>query len=214
MGADITFTRDHDRVIRSFAFKVLKRAHSAGASSVSMDDIYQELCIAWCRARDAWDAQYGVPFLAFLNRGMHHHINRWVQSQIDNGRCVSLEAPVGGIGEEGTEKHDRIPDENGLAGIEEFELADFKDFVSARLSPRARTFLQLIAEPPQFLRDAVRQGQARASAGRARDINGFAPARVTAAMVFDFMDATNRERVAIYKELRKVIEIAKRLEGQ
>jgi hypothetical protein len=133
---------------------------------------------------------------------MHHHINRWVQDQIDNGQCTSLDIMPGDEpAEDSGGLHEAIEDDAGLSGIEAFERADTRDFVMNRLSPRARLFVDLIDKPPQFLLDAVQHSQARAQSGRGRDIAVFAVGRVTAAMVFDFMGLSKTDRAAVYREL-------------
>lgn len=209
--ATVTFSKDHDRYMRSFAFKVFNRARAAGAASVALEDIYQELCIAWCKARDSWSADYNVPFLAYLSRGMQHHINRWVQEQIGEGRHVSIDGSAREVEGESVGLHSAIPDQSESA-FDAFARIDVREFAMQRLSDRAGLFVSLLADPPKFLVDAVADNRARASYGRdLLQVTTMTPTRVTAAMIFDFMMADHVERRAIYADIQRVSKlIAKR----
>ena len=61
MGA-LAFLPEHDKAIKSFAFKAWRRAQSAGARSLQIEDVQQELYMVWCVARDI---RYRI--LGFLN---------------------------------------------------------------------------------------------------------------------------------------------------
>lgn len=193
------FTPHHDKMIRGFAGKVFRRAAQAGAASLCFEDIYQELCIAWCQARDSWKAEYNVPFGAFLNLGMRQYINRWVQGEIGHGQAASLET-LGREGGADGSLHDILPDTGDL---QDKTLADedVKDYVLDRLTPRARLFIRLLDKPPQFLQDAAKARDAHVAYAREQGVSIFMQNGISAAMVLDFMEAGASERGKIYAEL-------------
>lgn len=197
----VEFSRDHERYMKAFAFKVRNRAFAAGAASVQFEDIYQELCIAWCKARDAFSPEYGVPFIAFLSRGMHLHINRWIQDQITEGQHLTLDQPTTEDGE--GVLHEVVPDKAPTPA--EFAISeDMRQFVYSRLSKRARMFVEFLESPPEFLVEGLKAIRARAEYGRAKGIACIAPKQITASMVFEFMRVDRVERIEIYRELRSV----------
>lgn len=198
----IVFDKAQQNRIGAFARRVHYRMSSAGARGASYLDIFQELCIAWCKARDAWKAEFQVPFEAYAMKGMRMHINRWAQSDIDFSHLTPV-ALDHGVGEDNGELHEVIAIASD-SPAETVQVKDTRDYVLARLSRRARLFIELLDNPPQFLVDTVKAGKAKAESAKARGISVIVPNSVTAAMVFGFMEAKPTERTAIRQELDRM----------
>ncbi|SER28857.1 DNA-directed RNA polymerase specialized sigma subunit, sigma24 family [Faunimonas pinastri] len=203
MQPEITYESSQP-LIRGFARKVLQRVHAAGARGVEFEDIVQELSIAWCLARDAWKAEYNVPFGAFLTRGMKNHINRFLADAIGDSHmtAISLDKNLGEDGE-GASLHSVFPDAAPLpeqSAIERDSLAR----VLRRLSPRARQFVELLENPPPELFAEIQAIKAKSEYARSRGINTYAPNQLTAGLIFDLMGANRVERQAIYHEVRSI----------
>lgn len=198
----IVYDKAQEKRIGAFARRVQYRMSSAGARGASYLDIFQELCIAWCKARDAWKAEFQVPFEAYAMNGMRMHINRWAQQEIGFSHLTPV-ALDHGVTEDAGEMHEVITIADGDPETSAIS-ADARAFVRSRLSGRARLFVDLLDNPPVFLVDAVRAGKAKAEHARARGIHIVAPSCVTSAMVFDFMAAPLTERTTINKELAKI----------
>jgi len=205
MAAQISYQAS-ERLVNSFARRVMRRAQAAGAKSVQLADIVQECWVAWCQARDRYDATTGVPFGAYLMRGMQQHINRWIKEEIGERLMapVALDA-TGGDDEDDNSLHNVIADGGSLPD-EIVELANQKAYVLERLSPLARQFVTLLTDPPKELLEEVQAIQARAEWGRSRGLNTFAPRDVTAPLVFDLMGLNRTDRSKIYRELRLLAE--------
>ena len=200
--SQIAYDKAQEKRIGAFARRVQYRMSSAGARGASYLDIFQELCIAWCKARDAWKAEFQVPFEAYAMNGMRMHINRWAQEEIGFSHLTPV-ALDHGVTEDAGEMHEVITVADGDPETS-FADADVKDYVLSRLTPRARLFVALLDSPPRFLVDAVAAGKAKAKHAKERGIHVVSPNNVTSAMVFDFMAASLTERTAINKELAKI----------
>lgn len=197
----ITFTPEHDKIVRGFAYKAWRRAQAAGANSLQYEDVYGELMIAWCVARDKFDESKGVPFGAYLVNGMRVAVNRFLQSQIEFGKHASLDLDT----ENDQPVHEQIADEHGLAGVEEFERDDAREALMERLTPKTRAFVDLLREPPVFMLHAVKARRARQEFARRNNLPVSSEAdRVTAAMVFDFLELGHAERNQVYSELKRL----------
>lgn len=199
MNDQIAFTPAHQKAIDNFAWKVWRRAQSGGARSLMLADIKQELCIAWCKARDSWKAEFNVPFGAYLVRGMQLHVNRWVQEEITEGHAASLDNET----DEAASLYSAVPD--GVEGQDVLlEAKERKMNMMAKMTPLTRQFVEFLDSPPAFLIEAVKDYQAFKRVAKSLDRDFAAPKGVTAAMVFDFMELYGYERSKIYRELAKL----------
>lgn len=200
--SSVAFTPEHDKVVRRFALKAWRRAQAAGARSLQLEDVKQELMLTWCTARNKWREEYGVPFLAYLQNGMRKAINRWLQSQIDFGHVASIDFEDD---EEGRSAHETLADEQAQTPFEVFERDDERMMVLDWMTPKTRQFVELLMDPPQFLLDGVRALRSRQTFARDQSLPATqVPNRVTAAMVMEFLELSPLERGAIYAELKSV----------
>ncbi len=186
------------RLIHATAWKVMRRLHAAGAASVQYDDVKSELMVAWCLARDHFDPAQGVPFTPYLMRGMYNHINRWIEREINNGRHLSLDFEADG--DEGV-GHMVVSDDS--APIDE-ALAEKQtlDRFMAKLTPRARQFMTLLAEPPAELVEIKIAIAARVRYAKDRGYPRAFSNRVSCLLVFDFMGASASERMSIMRQIK------------
>lgn len=205
--SQIAFDEGQRRYIGAFAARVERRMKSAGAR-IGPGDVFQELCIAWCKARDTWRSDLQVPFKAYLMRGMQIHINRWVDNEIGFSHLTPMSLDNATVGESDAGLHEVITEKDHVTACDAVESKDAREFVLARLSPRARLFVELLDSPPVFMVDAVKAGKIKAAAAKARGLSVITPNSVTASMVFEFMQADPIERRVIYKELAKMAKMS------
>lgn len=191
--------QDWERTVKASAWRYLKRAHAAGAKSVQLEDVQSELSVAWCIARDKFNPDHGVPFGAYLQTGMRNHINRWIDDQI--GEVGFDLDDTGASGEE--DRYSMIPD--GAQGQDDV-LAESQTFKRnmALLSPEARKFVEILADPPLALYEEMTAIQARAEFAKSRGIQTGAPGHITGALVMDLIGAERVDRNRIYAEVKRV----------
>jgi hypothetical protein len=205
---------DSAKAIKAFAFRVEKRLRSAGDHVTTRDDIEQELWIAWCLARDAYNAESGVPFMAYLRNGMRLHINRWVEKHVDRRHdevCgLRLDKTSDAANGETDELYDVIASDEELPDVQ-IERKCQMAFILGKLSPRAQAFVTLLeTQPPELLAE-VRRVEQRVEFARQRGIATHFCYRLTAAMVFDLMGADRAERRKINSELSRLAEKVQRV---
>jgi DNA-directed RNA polymerase specialized sigma24 family protein len=190
---------DWQKVVERSAYRYLKRAHAAGARSVQLADVVSELSLAWVIARDNFDPSLGVPFGAYLQLGMRNHINPWINRQIRHAAALDLDEDHGE--EDGAGLHEVIADGSPL---QDDVLGDAQEFerTLSQLSPQARQFVELLANPPPALYEEMTAIQTRATFANARGIRTGVPSHITGALVLDLMGADRVERNRIYGEVK------------
>lgn len=192
--------------IRAFARRVLRRVHALGAKTATLDDIEQELWVAWCKAVEAYDPKGGASFQTFLYRGMQNHINRYVEQQYErfHEQTVALAldaAPSDDV--EGGSLIDIIPDES-VNFDSELENEDAFQFAIQKLSERARIFVQLLKDQPTELVKEFQKLHIRGEYARKIGVPVITPQRMTAYIIFDFMGASRHERTQILAEVEEL----------
>jgi hypothetical protein len=226
MPADVRLEQ-HDRLLHYFANQVQRRLYGAGARSVQTEDIFQELVVAWCQARDAWKADYNVPFVAFLKRGMMQHINRWVNKELQQVYLAPLSLDETQFEEQPL--HDVIADPRQVA-VDEIVIAqDLREFVHDKmrqpgmgnflrvertpgkfhsgLSPLTLKFIQIYENPPQEIMDMLRGYRARQRFAKVLGVHPSpVPSGVTGTLIMNFLGATHTELTIINKELSALAE--------
>lgn len=198
------------KLLHWFSRRVWRRSIKAGAQ-VPYEDIFAESCIAWCIARDSFDPNRGVEFSAYLIYGAKLHINRWLQRQIDAGyrsqREISLDASVENARHSRTASlgnrpiSDLIADENAVNAERELERRKRLEAFAARLSPRARQYLTLLANPPEEILAISRAIDARNDRARACGYARFAFKNIYSRIIFDLMGAGQVERKRITDQI-------------
>lgn len=197
--------KESAKQIKAFAFKVQRRLQSAGAASHSLEDVEQELWIAWCLACESYDPKFGASFKTYLHRGMQLHINRYVLKNVtrrhDEVIAQSLDAEIGEDG--GSTLQDVIASDDPLP-CEAIERESSFALAMKRMSPRARQFITILKDQPAEILEETRKLEEKAL--YAKSIGHKMPVshRLTASMIFDLMDAGRVERKKITDELERV----------
>jgi hypothetical protein len=216
----------HRKLLLYIAHRVQRRCHAAGAKTVQLDDIFQELTIAWCLARDKWEPEITlkdgskahIPFGAYLMRGMSRHINRWAKYELRQWEMApfELDAEIEGDGTGDGTLHDVLADQTKLGPEEIMIKKDLREYARdpLRWKRKLRThkpltantekFLDLMDDPPARIMAIVQGLQARAAYGRnvLKIPSTFAPRRITGSLVLDIMGVDDRkERAEIYNQI-------------
>jgi DNA-directed RNA polymerase specialized sigma24 family protein len=210
MAAEVRIEQ-HMGLLKKFAGQVTKRLMAMG-STTKYDDVLSECCIAWCMARDSWESERGVPFVAFLVRGMRNHVNQFANKEIfhHNGSHLDLDAPSDGF--EDSEGHEFIADRDAEDPEDTVILADRREKALKRLSPRARQFVELLESPPKCLVEIVSAMAARREFAIERGISSPAtPRRVLPGLIFRFMGASRVEQTRISKEIEDKFNVREAL---
>ena len=194
--------------IRSFAWKVLRRAYAAGARTVQIQDIEQELSLAWVKAAQGFDPERGVLFKTYLMNGMKQHINRWADVEIGASRFAPYSLDKTMIEGEGEEFHEIIADQSE-SPEEICHNVRFRQTLSHMLSEKAELFLRLLEDPPPEVVEVFRALQAKAQFARQRGMSCFVNKTITEAMIFDLMGIGAAERYKIRKEIKRAVEKVK-----
>jgi DNA-directed RNA polymerase specialized sigma24 family protein len=191
--------------IRKFAHRVRRRI--SGGTSAQFEDIIQELSIAWMTAARNWNPEFGVPFLAYLQRGMQQHVNQWANKEFRNSH-LSMDSEVGG-GDEGDVEEGvghRLLADDKPTPAETVEAVQFKARLVSKLTPRARQFLELLENPPAELVAELQALRAKRDYAAERGIRGYIVTRVTAAMIFDLMGLKTHQRTQVTREIEIALE--------
>ncbi|MGV1754795.1 sigma factor [Agrobacterium sp. CG674] len=203
--------KDSEKAISKFSSKVLRRLHQLGARSHSIDDVKQELWIAWCKACESYDPAAGAQFSTYLHLGMQRHINRYIEKNFerfyDGTIALSLDGTetgedMGGVGT----LADVVADPNARQDTEVEQESCFA-YALTRLSPRAKQFITILKEQPKDLIEEVRRLEDKAEYAKERGITFATAHRITTPMVFDFMGASRTERKQIMDEVTQIGEL-------
>jgi DNA-directed RNA polymerase specialized sigma24 family protein len=195
---------EHERLLRSMASKFHRRATAAGAASLQIDDVFQEMCVAWCQARDAYNSNYQVPFTAFLVRGVRNHCNRWINKQITEGQDkLELDADFDNDNETAADRHSVVADESVVSPEEAAVMADHRAVQREILSPLAQKFLEILENPPPAIYRILDAMQAKRAYAQSRGVvPGFTFKQIKAPLVFELMGLDVATREKIKKELQ------------
>lgn len=199
------------RIINGFANRVQRRLASLPQGVMSLDDIKQELWVAWCKAAESFDADRGIPFEPYLRRGMQRHINQIIHTNIEKFPeqtfASSLDKPIGE--DEGGSLSDIVADDKPPA-IEMLEREGAWEEAVAVLTPRARQFITLVRDQPDELLQETLLSDHKEEVARELNVPYSNVRRVTSSMVFDLMGASRGERAKISKEIK---EVGRRIHG-
>ncbi|MBX4911399.1 hypothetical protein HJA82_29235 [Rhizobium bangladeshense] len=203
--------KDSVDLIRRLSWSIARKLHGNGVTSMSHDDVEQELWIVWCRARDTFDPTLGVPFRAYFLKGVEltrREISRKTFKRIGEERAQRLDAPVGG--EDGNDMLvDLMPSNDPLPDAQADETTHLT-WALSKLSARAALFLKLLYEQPPELLEQMRLLKARAEYAKSIGAQNILISQITTSFVFRLMDADRPERTKILAELRKLSEKVQR----
>ena len=201
-----------EKAIKSFSYRVMRRLNAVGDAGRSFDveDVQQELRIAWIKASESFSEEMGVPFQAYLMNGMKLHINRMIEKNIERRHtevfAVSLDKPLGEGNDVKSTVGDIIADDRP-APDSSYEEDQHFEYATRKLKPRAKMFINLLHyQPEELMREVVLMRKKSDYAREELGINNPATNRLATWMVFDFMGASNDERTEIIKEVRSLGE--------
>jgi DNA-directed RNA polymerase specialized sigma subunit len=196
--------------IKAFAHKVLRRVHSLGARTQTLDDVEGELWVAWCLACERFNPEAGCAFSTYLYTGMRRHINRWIEKNFerfhDETVAASLDASYGSEMSEdgsGSTLGEAVADTH-MRQDQEYEQKDCFAYALTRLSDRAKMFLTFLKDHPPELMAQMKDLEAKAKHAKELGVTYAMPNRLTSFMIFDFMGATRVERKQIMDEVAQV----------
>lgn len=198
--------RDSQKDIRSFTFRVGRRIAAAGGPSHLVEDVTQELWLAWCLARDNWCEDGEASFRTYLMNGMRLHINRWADVNLSRRHAelvaLSLDAENGDEGD-GATLHEVLMSEDPTP---DFIITRASSFIYAtdNMSPRTRQFVQLLAEQPEELVRELNCLRAKKKYAAAKGQTMPLANRITCSLVFQLMGADRSERTQILGEIERV----------
>jgi DNA-directed RNA polymerase specialized sigma24 family protein len=205
--------RASERMIKKFGHQVLRRVRALGANGVSLEDVEQELWIAWCVAADKWSPDGGCSFATYLTTGMRRHANRWILDNFErfHDQTTALSLDSGGpMSRAGTDEMDSVlgdivPDQHMQA--EELVIrASVRRAVMADLSLPARQMLNILENPPDEV--MLEFGRLEAKAKWAQEIGAVypRPSRLTRRMVCDLMGLTRTQREQVLAEIEQAVK--------
>lgn len=195
------------RIVNGFANRVQRRLASLPQGVMSLDDIKQELWVAWCKAAESFDESRGVPFEPYLRRGMQRHINQIVHTNIEKFPeqtfASSLDKQIGDG--EGATLSEVVPSDQPSA-LELLEKEGAWEEAVGALTPRARQFITLVRDQPNELLEETLLSDHKETMAREINVPFSNVRRVTTSMVFDLMGASSGERSKISREIKEVGE--------
>lgn len=200
--------RDHRtsaKAITAFAFKVHRRAQQAGDRSHQLEDIKQELWVAWTLAVEAFKPEGGASFSTFLFTGMQRHINRYMKNNVTkrHGEVTALSMDFTFGDDESGSFAEMVPD-NAASPSQNIEEQSSLAYAMRRLSPRAQQFVTILRDQPEELLNEVQRLEDKADYAKSRGISMATAHRLTTIMVFDLMDAPRSERRSILDEVEQI----------
>ena len=202
--------KESTKLINNFAHKVLSRLHKLGARTHTLDDVKQELWIAWCKACEAYKPEGGASFSTFLTNGMRLHINRYVEKNFERFHDETIALSLDAHGHDGSSEgdtanklSDTVADTAPLPNVE-FERENCFAYALTRLSPRAAQFVTILKDQPQELIEEVRRLEEKSQYAKERGITYATAHRLTTPMIFDFMGASRNERKQIMDEVQQI----------
>lgn len=137
------------RLVKSIANSQKMRSRIASMAHVlTVEDIEQELWIAWISSKEKFDPQAGVRFSTYYMKMAYWHINRVFENQAKSVRATSDNITVN-EGEH-LSLFDKIADE-GVTPEEFCENTDAAEKAISELSTVAQQVVAWLKEPPEVL---------------------------------------------------------------
>lgn len=205
--SDLKSHAEDERMIFALAHRVVRRLSAIPQVILSYQDIEQELWVGWCIARDRFSHSRGIPWPAYMQRGVKQHINRVIEKQLERfpEQTFALSLDKDMLDEEGTSLSNIIPSSDPTPDVIAERNSNF-DHAKSVLSERASIFVSLLSEQPPELLQEVLIAQDKAKHAEALGAPYKAPKRIVANMVFDLMGASRSERTKIIKEVEQIGE--------
>lgn len=78
----------YEKLIKKTAWKCFKRLDANGVV-IDFEDVYQELVVTFCMAKDGFDASKGYKFSTYLVTSMYRQFNRFAEPLIQGRSLIS-----------------------------------------------------------------------------------------------------------------------------
>lgn len=72
---------DHSGLLRKLALRGWGRLTAANVH-MDLEEVYQEMCVAFCKAAEKYDAERGITFTAYLGRAVWNEFNKFANRAI------------------------------------------------------------------------------------------------------------------------------------
>ena len=207
--SDLIDIKRSQATIAWLSHKYLRRVHAQGGKSHILDDVRQEMWIAFCKARDTFDPNGGASFNTYLVNGIKLHMGRHIEKHFQrfHGQTVamSFDAPAGDEGMNGS-FGDTIADDNATdAENEAISKSVYADFVR-KLSPKAGEFVRLLSTANETLSEEFVLFRDKARHAETMGLTFNRPGHVSSSMIFDLMGVSRTERTHILNEIKHHVE--------
>lgn len=200
MRTDATDYESCRRLIHWFGSRAYRRLIAAGGRAVEYDDVIQELNIAWTIAREKWNPDMGVPFVAYLKRGMQLAINRFIDRELRFDQNASHSLQFSAL--EGESEFSEIVADTETHTPEDIVMASLMtEYAFDQLSPLARSVLECVLSPPNELQAELNALQAKKRYAKERGFCVGGVSEVSLSFVMDFFGLKRNARASIYAEL-------------
>lgn len=190
---------DYERLIQWHARREAYKFASLRSNVMSFEDLVSEFQIVWCEASQSFDPERGVPFSAYLSRGIRIRVLELLRKEARHVTDVSMDESLGDEDHGGL--HNVLPSTTAPSADDILAESQVVERFVQKLSPLTRQFLELLRFPPLELQQAVSDLQARAKYARGRGLVVTAPTHVTKTMIMDLMGLTMPERRQILGEI-------------
>lgn len=76
-----TAFEDHAGLIHKFAKGGYARLMSAGVS-IDYEDVFQEMCIGYCKAKEGYKPESGIKFSTYMGRSVINNFNKYAEKEL------------------------------------------------------------------------------------------------------------------------------------
>lgn len=200
-----------EKVINRLALRVLRRLQAASSRAllISLEDLKQEMWIGACIAEKKFDAERGVPFAAYLQRGLMLHINRYIEEQHE--RCpaysyaLSLDQGMPGEGDDGAEMtlSNSVPSDEEITEDRIIRISHVMK-LREKLSTEARIVVDLLVTQPEEILEDLSKQRFKAEMAQKIGVPYARTNKISMQLIFELMGIDRSKRAKILNEITKV----------
>ncbi len=181
---DQTTFEGNYKLLHKLCHSYAKKAKMAGLT-LDYDDLYQEACLTWLRARKAFDPSKNFRFTTYMGVAVAHRLGSSLNRAFEDRRILVKQIGLDEDSESQESWLDSIASEVGaeLSPDEEIEREELREAVYLNLSPAARMVLSLMDETPKEVIEELVATQEKSKLGRSLGIKMKAPRDVSFAFI-------------------------------
>lgn len=187
--------------IKRFAWKVLRRFRAAGDHSHDINDFVQELWIAWTVAVNNFNPELGIPFGAYLQRGMKFHINQYANKTLtaryDEVVAISLDAS---LNDEDMTIANILPDMSERQDVT-CEKKNMLDLATRTLSRDAVTYIKIMLDGSEEIKREIDAIEQRNNYAASLKVRGMLCLGLSEGVVFELMNLSYSKRGDVLREI-------------